>query len=75
MPLDSDPLLWWSQHEEIPLLEKLAKTMLCIQGTSVLSESVFSTAGDIVTSQKSVLHPDHVDVLIYLKKICSHKLV
>ena len=69
LPLDSDPLLWWSQHEEkFPLLAKLAKTMLCIQGTSVPSERVFSTAGDIVTSQRSVLHPDHVDVLIFLKK-------
>ena len=69
LPFDSDPLLWWSQHEErFPLLAKLAKTMLCIQGTSVPSERVFSTAGDIVTSQRSVLHPDHVDVLIFLKK-------
>ena len=69
LPFDSDPLLWWSQHEErFPLLAKLAKTMLCIQGTLVLSERVFSTAGDIVTSQRSALHPDHVDVLIFLKK-------
>ena len=42
--------------------------MLCIQGTLVPSELVFTTAGDIVTSQSSVLHPDHVDVLIFLKK-------
>ena len=49
-------------------MAKLAITMLCIQGTLVLSERVFSTAGDIVTSQRSALHPDHVDVLIFLKK-------
>lgn len=69
LPLDSDPLLWWSQNEErFPLLAKLAKTVLCIQGTSVPSERVFSTAGDIVTAQRSALPPDNVDALIFLKK-------
>lgn len=41
LPLDSDPLLWWSQNEEMfPLLAKLAKTVLCIQGMSVPSGRV-----------------------------------
>ena len=63
LPLDSNPYFWWSKHEErFPLTAKLAKTMLCIQGTSVPSECVFSTAIDIVTAHRSVLHPDHVDV-------------
>lgn len=69
LPLNANPLLWWLQHEEkFPLLARLAKTFLCIQGTSVPSERVFSTAGDIVTAQRSVLSADHVDVLIFLKK-------
>lgn len=33
------------------------------QGTSV-----FSTAGDIVTVQRSALHPGNADALIFLKK-------
>jgi len=41
---------------------------LCIPGTSVPAERVFSTAGDIVNAQRSVLRPDHVDQLIFLKK-------
>ncbi len=47
-----------------------AKTeiFLCIPGTSVPAERVFSTAGDIVNAQRSVLRPDHVDQLIFLKK-------
>ncbi len=32
------------------------------------AEQVFSTAGDIVNAQRSVLRPDHVDQLIFLKK-------
>ncbi len=32
------------------------------------AERVFSTAGDIVNAQRSVLRPDHVDQLIFLKK-------
>ena len=34
----------------------------------VTSERVFSTAGDIATAPRSLLHPDHVDQLIFLKK-------
>lgn len=57
---------------------KLMKMMyLCIPGTSVPSERVFSTAGDIVCSERSVLSPEHVDQLIYIStdikcpKICG----
>ncbi len=44
-----------------------AKTeiFLCIPGTSVPAERVFSTAGDIVNAQRSVLRPYHVDQLIF----------
>lgn len=65
-------LEWWKSHEtEFPLLANLAKTYMCIPGTSVPSERVFSTAGDIVHSERSVLSPEHVDQLIFLKKNLS----
>lgn len=51
-----------------PLLAVLAKKILCIPATSVASERFFSTAGDIVTSQRACLKPSHVDKLIFLKK-------
>ncbi|XP_034038593.1 zinc finger BED domain-containing protein 1-like [Thalassophryne amazonica] len=64
-----NPLSWWKEHQtEYPLLSRLAKTYLCIPGTSVSSERVFSTAGDIVTAQRSALNPEHVDQLLFLHK-------
>ncbi|XP_069106896.1 E3 SUMO-protein ligase ZBED1-like [Argopecten irradians] len=66
---DSNPLIWWSTHcEKFPLLANLAKKYLSIPATSVPSERVFSTAGDIVTAQRSALKSENVDRLIFLKK-------
>lgn len=68
-PFHADPLQWWKLHEDkCPLVVQLAKQVLCIPATSVASERVFSTAGDIVTSQRACLKPAHVDKLIFLKK-------
>ena len=64
-----NPLTWWRQNSErYPSLAILAKKYLCIPATSVPSERVFSTAGDIVTAQRSQLKSEHVDRLIFLKK-------
>lgn len=69
MPLDSDPLLWWKVHQKAyPLLAHLAQKYLSIPATSVASERVFSTAGDLVTAQRSCLSCEQVDKLIFLKK-------
>lgn len=65
----SNPLTWWRNNcEKYPNLALLAKKYLCIPATSVPSERVFSTAGDIVTAQRSALKSEHVDMLIFLKK-------
>uniref|UniRef100_A0A3P9CVN5 BED-type domain-containing protein n=1 Tax=Maylandia zebra TaxID=106582 RepID=A0A3P9CVN5_9CICH len=67
--LSEDPLIWWRDHErEYPLLALQAKQYLSIPGTSVPSEREFSTAGDIVTAQRSCLTPQHVDQLLFLQK-------
>ncbi|XP_057714529.1 E3 SUMO-protein ligase ZBED1-like [Corythoichthys intestinalis] len=69
LPLTEDPLLWWKcQRNAYPLLSKLAQMYLCIPGTSVAAERVFSTAGDLINAQRSVLTPEHVDQLVFLKK-------
>lgn len=67
--VDSDPLSWWKYHEYLyPNLAVLAKRYLAIPATSVPSERVFSTAGDIVTATRSALSTDSVDKLVFLKK-------
>jgi len=69
LSLSEDPLIWWRSNETVfPLLAKLAKRYLCIPGTSVVSERVFSTAGDIITAQRSMLTQEHVDQLLFLQK-------
>lgn len=66
--LNADPLQWWKSHlDKLPKLSIVAQAFLGIPGTSVLSERVFSCAGDIVTATRSCLDPDLVDKLIFLK--------
>jgi hypothetical protein len=69
VPLDVNPLQWWKENEtKFPRLARVVKKYLCIPATSVPSERVFSTAGDILSAQRSRLKPKHVDTLIFLKK-------
>lgn len=66
---DSNLLAWWKAHESLyPNLAMLVKHYLAVSATSVPSERVFSTAGDIVTASRSALTTDNVDKLIFLEK-------
>ena len=67
--LNENPLTWWRSNErEYPLLARRTKQCLCVPGTSIASERVFSTAGDIVTAKRSCLTPNHVNELLFLHK-------
>lgn len=69
LPLSENPLSWWMKHEEsYPLLACEAKRYLCVPGTSIPSERVFSTAGDIITAKRSCVTSQHVDQLLFLQK-------
>lgn len=68
-PVDRDPLIWWKANEHrFPQMSKLARRYLCIPATSVASERVFSTSGNIVNAKHSKLTPEHVDMLTFLAK-------
>ncbi|XP_077095961.1 E3 SUMO-protein ligase ZBED1-like [Siphateles boraxobius] len=70
--VDADPFMWWKTNEcKFPHVAKAAKRLLCVPGTSVPSERIFSTAGDIVSANRSRLAPDSVDRLIFLHKNLS----
>ncbi|MBN3270805.1 ZBED1 protein, partial [Polyodon spathula] len=49
-----------------PHLAQLAKKYLCVPGTSVSSERVFSTARNIVNKKRAALDPEQVDRLVFL---------
>jgi len=69
LEVKEDPLVWWKEHQhEYSLLSHLAKRYICIPSTSVSSERVFSTTGDIITAQRSALLPEHVDQILFLIK-------
>lgn len=70
-PLDLDecPFKWWREHQgAFPYLATLAKEQLIIQATSVSSERVFSTAGDIVSAKRTRLSEENVNMLLFLHK-------
>ena len=67
--MKTNPLEWWQGREMyFPRLTKLATKYVCIQATSVASERVFSTTGDIVSAKRACLSPWHVNALVFLKK-------
>ena len=65
--LDSDPLAWWSSRKELyPLMSKLVQRMFSFVATSVPSERLFSTTGNVITDKRNRLTSEHADQLIFL---------
>ena len=73
-----NPLMWRKHYEQrFPSLAKLVRKVLCVMGTSVLSERVFSVAGLTITKTRAKLSPDVVDETIFLNKClndCSNEM-
>ena len=64
---NAGPLEWWRKREKkYPLLSRLAKKYLCIPATSVSSERVFSTVGNIVTPRRNYLSTTNVATNVFL---------
>ena len=65
--LFSNPLLWWRINEtRFPRIAKIARRYLTIPASSIPSERVFSTAGNIVSAKRNRLSSSNVDKLIFL---------
>ena len=63
----NNPLEWWKARSSTYLyLSKLARKILCITATSVPSERLFSTAGNMVSEKRSCLLSENVDRLVFL---------
>ena len=65
----ADVTEWWRQKEFVfPILSKLARKYLCVPASSVPSERIFSTAGNIVNKKRACLSSENVDMLVFLNK-------
>ncbi len=69
LPRLEDPLAWWKRNEKrFNLLSQLAKKYLCVLGTSVPSERLFSKAGELVSIRRNRLKPKNIDMMLFLNK-------
>ena len=65
-------LYWWKTHSSLlPMLSRIARTILAIPSSSAKSERVFSTGGNTVTVKRSRLGPKRVEYLIVIKENLS----
>ena len=50
------PLKWWNSREgSMPVLAEVARTILCVPGSPVPSERVFSKSGQILNKRRASL--------------------
>ena len=62
-----DPPEWWKNNSVRFLkLHRVAKKYLCIPGSSVPSERLFSAAGQLVSERRNRLKPKNIDTLLFL---------
>ena len=65
----ADPLDYWKCHEEqYPVLKILARKYLSMQSTSVPSERLFSTAGQVISERRARLIPAKAEQILFLNK-------
>jgi len=68
-PRHSNPLLYWKEKQASwPLLSTLARKYLAPPCTTVPSERLFSTAGNIVTDKRTRLDAEKLEMLLFLNK-------
>jgi zinc finger BED domain-containing protein 1 (E3 SUMO-protein ligase ZBED1) len=66
-----DPLEWWKQNGNHALLKNLIPTVkkwMCVPATSVPSERVFSTMGELISERRNRLSPRLVNMVMFLNK-------
>jgi len=67
-PRHSDPLDWWRVNgRRFPLLVTASRRYLSAPPTSVPSERLFSTAGEVCSDKRSCSLSENVERLVFLK--------
>lgn len=65
--INEDPLTYWKNKAVVfPRLAKLAKKHLSVVATSVPSERVFSTAGQLISDRRNRLLSENVEKVMFL---------
>lgn len=52
LDMDVDPLMYWNAETRYPMIKQLVKKFLCPPPSSVESERLFSTMGNIYTNKR-----------------------
>ena len=66
---DNNPFAFWHKYRTVlPLLAKIAKSVLVLPASSVTSERHFSIAGQILTELRNSLDPNCLEALVMLKE-------
>lgn len=77
IPRKDCPYQWWKQHhiqkEGNSSLCEIAKAYLCTPPSSVSSERLFSTAGNVYESKRNRLSPEHGEQIALLH--CNMKIM
>merc|ERR1712121_107306 len=69
LDMDADPLEYWiSNQGNFPHLYQVAIKAICAPATSVPSERLFSTAGDLICAKRARLNPQNVNKILFLNK-------
>ena len=64
---NANVLDWWKvNHHRLPKLSRIARALLAIPATSVNSERLNSTSGNIVTRRRCNLLSEHVAELTFI---------
>jgi len=72
---EDDPASWWKMNmHRSPQLSPLAQKFLAPSPTSVPSERLFSTAGDIISDHRCRLLPENAETLINLLEVQQQPL-
>lgn len=71
LSIEGDPLTWWKTKLDYDYLKDFipfVRKYLAIPATSCPSESLFSTAGDLISESRTRLDSDNIDMLLFLNR-------
>ena len=70
LKVDEDPFAWWrNRRDEYPLMSKLARKYLAVQGTSTPAERVISRLGAVFTKRRQSLTGDMFSKIMFLSDL------